>query len=194
MPGDDDRAATLWDRFADDVYAYARRRVGASSAPDVVAEVFTVVVADPMRVPDDALPWLYRTVWNTIMNLRRADARRAALARSAAARDAERRSRGGGLRTRRGARRPRRVVRHRSRSVVAHRVGRARRQAGRDRSGLLGCHVHGATPPSPQATRTRARATSCWRTRDDRRPRPGPRREPRSAERMVHHHRGRRDP
>jgi RNA polymerase sigma factor (sigma-70 family) len=79
MPGDDDRAATLWDRFADDLYAYARRRVGVSSAPDVVAEVFTVVVADPMRVPDDALPWLYRTAWNTIMNLRRADARRAAL-------------------------------------------------------------------------------------------------------------------
>ena len=77
--GDDSRAAVLWDRFADDVYAYARRRVGASAAPDVVAEVFIVVVANPTRVPDDPLPWLYRTAWNTIMNLRRADARRAAL-------------------------------------------------------------------------------------------------------------------
>jgi RNA polymerase sigma-70 factor (ECF subfamily) len=79
VPEDDDRAATLWDRFADDVYAYARRRVGASSAPDVVAEVFVVVVAHPERVPDDALPWLYRTAWNMIMNLRRAETRRAAL-------------------------------------------------------------------------------------------------------------------
>jgi RNA polymerase sigma-70 factor (ECF subfamily) len=79
VPGDDSRAADLWDRFADDVYAYARRRVGASVAPDVVAEVFTVVVANPGRVPGDALPWFYRTAWNVIMNLRRADARRAAL-------------------------------------------------------------------------------------------------------------------
>lgn len=79
VPGDDSRAADLWDRFADDVYAYARRRVGATAAPDVVAEVFTVVVANPGRVPPDALPWLYRTAWNMIMNLRRADARRAAL-------------------------------------------------------------------------------------------------------------------
>ena len=68
----DQRAAELWDGFADDVYAYARRRVGATAAPDVVAEVFMVVVASPAKVPDDALPWLYRTAWNVIMNHRRA--------------------------------------------------------------------------------------------------------------------------
>jgi RNA polymerase sigma factor (sigma-70 family) len=73
---DDDRAAVLWDQHADAVYAYARRRVGPTAAPDVVADVFAVVVAHPERVPDDARPWLYRTAWNMIANLRRADARR----------------------------------------------------------------------------------------------------------------------
>jgi RNA polymerase sigma-70 factor (ECF subfamily) len=67
----------LWDRHADQVYAYARRRVGASDAPDVVAEVFAVAVAHPGKVPDDALPWLYRTAWNVISNMWRAEARRA---------------------------------------------------------------------------------------------------------------------
>jgi RNA polymerase sigma-70 factor (ECF subfamily) len=80
MSGDDNRAAVLWDQHADAVYAYARRRAGASGAPDVVADVFTVVVEHPERVPDDALPWLYRTAWNMIANLRRADARRSAFA------------------------------------------------------------------------------------------------------------------
>jgi RNA polymerase sigma-70 factor (ECF subfamily) len=71
--------AALWDRHADQLYAYARRRVGASDAPDVVAEVFAVAVAHPGKVPDDALPWLYRTAWNVIANLWRADQRRARL-------------------------------------------------------------------------------------------------------------------
>ena len=71
----DDRSAVLWDQHADAVYAYARRRVGATAASDVVADVFVVVVAHTERVPDDALPWLYRTAWNVIANMRRADAR-----------------------------------------------------------------------------------------------------------------------
>jgi RNA polymerase sigma-70 factor, ECF subfamily len=78
-PPDPDLAATLWDRHADQVYAYARRRVGVAHAPDVVAEVFAAVVAHPERVPDEALPWLYRTTWNMIANTWRADARRQAL-------------------------------------------------------------------------------------------------------------------
>jgi RNA polymerase sigma-70 factor (ECF subfamily) len=73
---DHDRLTDLWDRHADQVYAYARRRVGASDAPDVVAEVFAVAVAHPGKVPDDALPWLYRTAWNVISNMWRAEARR----------------------------------------------------------------------------------------------------------------------
>jgi RNA polymerase sigma-70 factor (ECF subfamily) len=76
---DGDRWAALWDRHADDVYAYARRRVGASAAPDVVADVFTVAVEHPERVPPDALPWLYRCAANVIANARRADSRRDAL-------------------------------------------------------------------------------------------------------------------
>jgi RNA polymerase sigma-70 factor, ECF subfamily len=74
---DHDRLATLWDRHADQVYAYARRRVGATDAPDVVAEVFAVAVSHPGRVPDDALPWLYRTAWNVIANVWRSNERRA---------------------------------------------------------------------------------------------------------------------
>jgi RNA polymerase sigma-70 factor (ECF subfamily) len=38
-----------------------------------------VVVAQRERVPDDALPWLYRTAWNVIANLRRSEARRVPL-------------------------------------------------------------------------------------------------------------------
>jgi RNA polymerase sigma-70 factor (ECF subfamily) len=76
---DDDRLATLWDRHADQVYAYARRRVGASDAPDVVPEVFSVAVAKVAKVPDEALPWLYRTAWNVIANHWRAEERRARL-------------------------------------------------------------------------------------------------------------------
>jgi hypothetical protein len=61
-----DRWVDLWDRHADAVHAYALRRVGPDDAPDVVAEVFTVAMARTDRVPDDALPWLYRTVgWNS---------------------------------------------------------------------------------------------------------------------------------
>jgi RNA polymerase sigma-70 factor (ECF subfamily) len=74
---DHDRLTDLWDRHADQVYAYARRRVAASDAPDVVAEVFAVAVAHPGKVPDDALPWLYRTAWNVISNMWRAEAKRA---------------------------------------------------------------------------------------------------------------------
>jgi RNA polymerase sigma-70 factor (ECF subfamily) len=76
---DDDFLATLWDRHADDVYAYARRRVGATDAPDVVSEVFAVAVAKRAKVPDEALPWLYRTAWNVIANHWRAEERRARL-------------------------------------------------------------------------------------------------------------------
>jgi RNA polymerase sigma-70 factor (ECF subfamily) len=73
----DDRWADLWDRHADDVYAYALRRVGPDDAPDVVAEVFTVAMTRADRVPEDALPWLYRTAWNVVRNLYRTRARHA---------------------------------------------------------------------------------------------------------------------
>ena len=86
---DHDHLTAMWARHADDVYAYARRRIGPTSAPDVVAEVFTIAIAHPDRLPPDPLPWLYRTAWNVIANTRRADIRRtetwAALAREATA-------------------------------------------------------------------------------------------------------------
>ena len=71
-----DLLTALWDRHADDVYAYARRRVGESAAPDVVADVFTVAIEHPDRLPPDALPWLYGVARNVIANTRRADYRR----------------------------------------------------------------------------------------------------------------------
>jgi RNA polymerase sigma-70 factor (ECF subfamily) len=73
----DDRWADLWDRHANDVYAYALRRVGPDDAPDVVAEVFTAAMTRADRVPEDALPWLYRTAWNVVRNLYRTRARHA---------------------------------------------------------------------------------------------------------------------
>ncbi len=51
--------------------------MGESDAPDVVAEVFAVAVAHPGRIPEDAVPWLYRTAWNVISNAWRAQGRRA---------------------------------------------------------------------------------------------------------------------
>lgn len=71
----DDHWAALWDRHADAVYAFARRRVGPNDAPDVVAEVFAAAMSHPERVPDDALPWLLRTAWNVVSNHWRAEAR-----------------------------------------------------------------------------------------------------------------------
>ncbi len=70
-----DRWVDLWDRHAGAVHAYAVRRVGPDDAPDIVAEVFTVAMAHTERIPDDALPWLYRTAWNVVRNLYRRRAR-----------------------------------------------------------------------------------------------------------------------
>ncbi len=74
-----DRLATLWDRHADQVYAYACRRLGREGAADVVADVFAVAVGHPDRIPDDALPWLYVVARNVIANRRRAAARQRAI-------------------------------------------------------------------------------------------------------------------
>jgi RNA polymerase sigma-70 factor (ECF subfamily) len=49
----------------------------SSDAPDAVAEVFAVAMTKVGAVPDDALPWLYRTAWNVIANHWRAEERRA---------------------------------------------------------------------------------------------------------------------
>jgi RNA polymerase sigma factor (sigma-70 family) len=72
-----DRWVDLRDRHAGAVHAYALRRIGPDDAPDVVAKVFTVAMSRTDRVPDDALPWLYRTAWNVVRNLYRTRSRHA---------------------------------------------------------------------------------------------------------------------
>jgi RNA polymerase sigma-70 factor (ECF subfamily) len=58
------------------VLAYARRRVEAE-ADDVVSEVFATAWQRRDAVPDDPLPWLYRTAANHIRHAHRGSARRA---------------------------------------------------------------------------------------------------------------------
>lgn len=48
------------------VRAYAARRVGASATDDIVADCFLAAWRRRAELPDDALPWLYRTAYNTI--------------------------------------------------------------------------------------------------------------------------------
>ena len=60
------------------IFAYARRRVDADAAADVVADTFLVAWRRLDAVPDDALPWLYgvarKVVANQLRAARRADA------------------------------------------------------------------------------------------------------------------------
>jgi len=62
------------------VLAYARRRVPAGEADDVVAETFTTAWRNLQRVPTEPLPWLLGVARNVILHQRRAHARRDALA------------------------------------------------------------------------------------------------------------------
>ena len=62
------------------VLAYARRRVPGPEADDVLAEVFAAAWRHRDRVPDDALPWLYRTALNHVMHVQRSAVRRGRLA------------------------------------------------------------------------------------------------------------------
>lgn len=63
------------------VLAYARRRVPAAEADDVVAETFTAAWRNLHRVPADPLPWLLGVARNVVLHQRRAHARRDALSR-----------------------------------------------------------------------------------------------------------------
>jgi RNA polymerase sigma-70 factor (ECF subfamily) len=58
------------------VLAYARRRVD-SEADDIVSDVFATAWARRDAVPDDPLPWLYRTAANHVLHAHRGSARRA---------------------------------------------------------------------------------------------------------------------
>lgn len=62
------------------VLAYARRRVPAADADDVLAEVFTAAWQHRDRVPDPALPWLYRTASHHVLHTWRSHTRAERLA------------------------------------------------------------------------------------------------------------------
>lgn len=64
----------------DAVLAYARRRVAAADADDVLAEVFTAAWQHRDRVPDPALPWLYRTASHHVLHTWRTRSRAERLA------------------------------------------------------------------------------------------------------------------
>ncbi len=61
------------------VLAYARRRVGADLAQDVVAEAFLAAWRNVEELPPEPLPWLYRAAHFAIANQRRALARQGKL-------------------------------------------------------------------------------------------------------------------
>jgi RNA polymerase sigma factor (sigma-70 family) len=61
------------------VLAYARRRVGADLAQDVVAEAFLAAWRNFAELPPEPLPWLYRAAHFAIANQRRAVARQGRL-------------------------------------------------------------------------------------------------------------------
>jgi RNA polymerase sigma factor (sigma-70 family) len=79
----------LFDRYADDVYRYAVRRLGRDAAEDVMAETFTVAFARRGRFDlsrPDARPWLLGIATNLIRGYRRTEVRRwRAMARTVAA-------------------------------------------------------------------------------------------------------------
>lgn len=56
------------------------RRTGEAQAEDVVAETFTAAWRHIDRLPNDPLPWLYRTARNRLSNDRRSVRRRERLA------------------------------------------------------------------------------------------------------------------
>lgn len=78
------RLADLYRRHASSVHAFARRRVDAPTAEEVVAETFVVAWHRLDELSEPALPWLYGVARRLIANqLRGADRRRALLTRLA---------------------------------------------------------------------------------------------------------------
>lgn len=70
---------SIFERHADEVRAYAWRRVGFDDAQDVVAETFLVAWRRMESLPDDPLPWLLGVARKVIGNGRRSLHRRQAL-------------------------------------------------------------------------------------------------------------------
>lgn len=73
----EERFQEIYQRHRGAIAAYARRRVSADTAEDVVAETFLVCWRKLERVPEEPLPWLYAVARKTLANQRRAAARMA---------------------------------------------------------------------------------------------------------------------
>lgn len=69
----------LWAKHGDHVFAYAVRRVGASDAEDVVADVFVVAWRHRSRRPQRELPWLYGVARKVLSDHYRSKQRRGRL-------------------------------------------------------------------------------------------------------------------
>jgi RNA polymerase sigma-70 factor, ECF subfamily len=77
----DDRARfeALFSAHAGAVLGFARRRLGAGEADDLVADVFLVAWRRLDDVPDDPLPWLLGVAHRVLANRRRGQRRAEAL-------------------------------------------------------------------------------------------------------------------
>jgi RNA polymerase sigma factor (sigma-70 family) len=75
-----DRFTAVFRRYHPRILAYALRRADEGHAEDVVAETFTAAWRHIGRLPDDPLPWLYRTAHNCLANQRRSTRRQLRLA------------------------------------------------------------------------------------------------------------------
>lgn len=85
MGDEADRFTVLFRQHHGHVLAYVLRRTDEAQAEDVVAETFTAAWRHIDRLPDDPLPWLYRTAHNCLSNDRRSTRRRGRLAARLAA-------------------------------------------------------------------------------------------------------------
>ena len=82
-PGREVRYRALYSETYRDVLRFVQRRVHPSHAEDVAAEVFLTAwrrFEDIPRRPDDARAWLFGVARNSLLNDRRAQGRREALA------------------------------------------------------------------------------------------------------------------
>ena len=68
-----------WERDAPRLLTYARRHVGATDAPDIVAETFTIAWRRWAEVPAPPTAWLFGTARHVVHNHLRGQRRRIAL-------------------------------------------------------------------------------------------------------------------
>jgi RNA polymerase sigma-70 factor (ECF subfamily) len=79
MPTAEDRFRLLYERHVDDLERFVRRRIHDAEVRDVVTDVFMVAWRRIADVPDDPLPWLYRTAALVLANQIRGLTRRSRL-------------------------------------------------------------------------------------------------------------------